>query len=177
MMLPSHVTECIHANACTAATRIFSLVPSAFRHLQAPIYSENLLPILYTFEMSVSTGIAEQPPLQQSTHALQDARQWLNECAVYHKQCTTHFKMQSTLVNLRLIDCTTRSIVLAPSDCRFVALSYVWGKDQTLYALGSHLPQTLEDSLMVTLALGFRYLWVDRYVCAACPFASPLNFT
>jgi hypothetical protein len=57
----------------------------------------------------------------------------------------------------------------APEDCQFVALSYVWGDDYASAAESTskplHFPLTVEDSLLATLALGYQYLWVDRYVC------------
>jgi hypothetical protein len=55
-----------------------------------------------------------------------------------------------------------------------VALSYVWGKARCGSArekdqYHSHdgalppLPATIEDAMTVTVKLGFRYLWVDKY--------------
>ncbi|KAA8627766.1 HET domain containing protein [Pyrenophora tritici-repentis] len=48
-----------------------------------------------------------------------------------------------------------------PSNCRFVALSYVWGSEQSSLRL-EDAPATIKDSITVTLALGYDYLWVDR---------------
>jgi hypothetical protein len=65
-------------------------------------------------------------------------------------------------VDLKVIDCDTRTVVNAPLDCRWVALSYVWGPppyDETLQSP----PQVIEDSIEVCELLGYRYLWVDRY--------------
>jgi hypothetical protein len=75
---------------------------------------------------------------------------------------------------LKVIDCVSREIIEAPRDCRYVALSYVWGKanpDTDVKSMGSQqprralptLPKTIEDSMVVAKKLGLRYLWVDRY--------------
>jgi len=50
-------------------------------------------------------------------------------------------------------------VVPATSD-RYVTLSYVWGKDSS----SEEMPLVVRDSITVTKKLGYRYLWVDRYV-------------
>ncbi|KAK1749495.1 heterokaryon incompatibility protein-domain-containing protein [Echria macrotheca] len=59
------------------------------------------------------------------------------------------------------------------SEAGFMALSYCWGGDQPIKLLRencshlkegielSKLPQTLQDTVWVARATGFRYLWVD----------------
>jgi hypothetical protein len=42
-----------------------------------------------------------------------------------------------------------------------VALSYVWGTEGT--DSGGEFPRTVKDAVDVTVALGYRFLWVDRY--------------
>jgi hypothetical protein len=37
----------------------------------------------------------------------------------------------------------------------------------TVDVLGDDLPQTIKDSITVARKLGFKYLWVDRYVSQA----------
>jgi hypothetical protein len=67
---------------------------------------------------------------------------------------------------LRVLDCRTRCVIAAPENCQYFALSYVWGKQRPESNRTSELqfPAVVEDTITVTLALGFRYLWVDRYV-------------
>jgi hypothetical protein len=78
-------------------------------------------------------------------------------------------KSPNILRNLKVFDCETCKVVLAPVDCRYVALSYVWGtkaahtKATTSFTPNS-LPKTIADSCFVVQILGYRYLWVDRYV-------------
>jgi hypothetical protein len=76
---------------------------------------------------------------------------------------------------LKVIDVRTRTIVRTPPNCRFIALSYVWG-------VGNHfrasklsesihrvlfprrlppLPGTIEDAITAVKRLNERYLWVD----------------
>lgn len=66
---------------------------------------------------------------------------------------------RSTLRDFRLIDCTSRAIVPASSDCLFVTLSYVWGAsavaaDVVIGLLVGNLPRTIEDSISVTNTFG-----------------------
>jgi hypothetical protein len=65
---------------------------------------------------------------------------------------------------MKVIDCVKRRVVPSPLDCVYIALSYVWGTNQACPSLEERLPQTREDSITTVLHLGYRYLWVDRYV-------------
>lgn len=69
-------------------------------------------------------------------------------------------------LHLRVIDCNTRTVVDAPAHCDFVALSYVWGGVCAVQEAGitQDIPLTVKHSIYVTVKLGFRYLWIDRYV-------------
>lgn len=77
---------------------------------------------------------------------------------------------------VRMLDVMQMSLIQAPSDCCYVALSYVWGTagdsywttkanmDSRTKPAGldlSVLPATIVDAVHVTRALGERYLWVD----------------
>jgi hypothetical protein len=72
-----------------------------------------------------------------------------------------------SIPNMLLIDCESRQVVTAPQHCWYLALSYVWGshtaRPMTLGETLSSLPRTIEDAIIVTLKLGYRYLWVDMY--------------
>ncbi|KAH6621727.1 heterokaryon incompatibility protein-domain-containing protein, partial [Boeremia exigua] len=92
---------------------------------------------------------------------------WINRCQDHdpHKLASgKHIR------HLRVIRCDTDpiSVVIAPESCQYVALSYVWGEAQEKSPqegdiLGAYIPQTIRDSIKVTLELGYKYLWVDRY--------------
>lgn len=71
------------------------------------------------------------------------------------------------------MDCHTRTIVSGSRDIEYVALSYVWGSKisspahtiqrGTLGTVLAEVPRTIEDAILVTKLLGFRYIWVDMY--------------
>src|SRR5438045_8734323 len=75
--------------------------------------------------------------------------------------------------SLRVIDCITLKVVQAPSPCRYVALSYVWGKpeenidaediDACECCLPEELPNTILDAIHTVRQLHLRFLWVDKY--------------
>ena len=67
---------------------------------------------------------------------------------------------------IRLIDCETRSVVKAPKNCRYAALSYTWGMGKfQMSDCESRLvyPQTVEDAITVVWGIGLKYIWVDKY--------------
>ena len=75
----------------------------------------------------------------------------------------------SGLLDLRVIDCDTCEVVKADESCQFVALSYVWGRSEinatiTDATQWEHLPLTIQQSIKATKQLGYRFLWVDRFV-------------
>ncbi|KAH7347977.1 heterokaryon incompatibility protein-domain-containing protein [Pyrenochaeta sp. MPI-SDFR-AT-0127] len=96
-------------------------------------------------------------------------KQWMQSCyqtPYYHLKCKS--ESRSTLQAFRVIDCTTRQIIPAPTNCAFNALSYVWGEvhepaHMEEFKLPPKLPRTVEDSIALTMKLGMQYLWVDRY--------------
>lgn len=122
----------------------------------------------------------EHPSLLDRSSAFVDKRGYVNalemkgrieDCMNNHKQCRP--QPCDRLKDLKVIDCHERTVILAPESCRFVALSYVWGRptqeaesiDRPQFPmLLDVFPRTVEDSIVTTIALGFRYLWVDRYV-------------
>ncbi|KAH7082095.1 heterokaryon incompatibility protein-domain-containing protein [Paraphoma chrysanthemicola] len=71
----------------------------------------------------------------------------------------------SFLLQIVVVDCNSRSLVNLPFGECYFALSYVWGAGNTEdgMSLPNRFPQTIEDSITLCNALGFRYLWIDRY--------------
>lgn len=105
--------------------------------------------------------------IQDSFVDMNIIRDQLTSCDSMHVECAS--KQGHSLFGLRVIDCDLTTVVEAPSPCFFVALSYVWGTAANLYDFTTQPlvvdpPQTIVDSMKVTKMLGFRYLWVDRYV-------------
>ncbi|KAI0423998.1 HET-domain-containing protein [Xylaria sp. FL1042] len=91
-------------------------------------------------------------------------RDWINHCKETHVECRGPYFMP-----LRLIYCKRRIITKVVEHVAYAALSYVWGnasiseKPSATDQLLSNLPATVEDAISVTLALGYDYLWIDRY--------------
>lgn len=99
---------------------------------------------------------------------LRFVRQSLANCQQFHKGEYLPDDVKK-LSSFTVYDCESRKVVCAPPDCEYVALSYVWGphKNDTNVATDDSpeaVPRTVEDSVRVTLRLGYRYLWADRYV-------------
>lgn len=93
-----------------------------------------------------------------------------------------HFNERMFSGGFRLIDCAQECIAVLYSPCVYLTLSYVWGKKQPqwLFAntlnikamseagalsatsnLGSRIPNTIQEAMLLTVRLGHRYLWVD----------------
>lgn len=94
---------------------------------------------------------------------------WLGRCRNMHHQSCSNGPSRA-VSGLKLIDCTTNSLVVAASGTQYVALSYVWGRVKTVSMEPksstipvSQLSTSILDAMSVTAALGFRYLWVDQY--------------
>ncbi|KAI0190371.1 heterokaryon incompatibility protein-domain-containing protein [Xylaria flabelliformis] len=94
---------------------------------------------------------------------------WICYCQKYHKDCLSNSHIDR---DLHLIDCNSRRVELAANGDQYVALSYVWGSYNTqLECETQHagtelpvaLPKVIEDAISVTRALGYNYLWVDKY--------------
>ncbi|XXG96298.1 hypothetical protein Hte_002579 [Hypoxylon texense] len=84
----------------------------------------------------------------------------LRECLDGHSEC------QSTRIEVRelhVIDVKTNEVHPAPPGCEYTALSYVWGDDSTCQSPQEGFSPVVQDAVTVTKALGYQYLWVDRY--------------
>ncbi len=104
--------------------------------------------------------------------------QWLQLCQRHHgPECDTPIWPGAPIQpqNLLAIDVLHRCILTAPANCRFMALSYVWGSQQsTILTHSNHknlstpgaldssvVSATIWDAMQVTYAMSERYLWVD----------------
>ncbi|EOA87548.1 uncharacterized protein SETTUDRAFT_109438, partial [Exserohilum turcica Et28A] len=89
---------------------------------------------------------------------------WLHTCLTDHVHQEP--EAASSIANLRVIDChhSGRVVVPAPTECEYVALSYVWGvQGPGNFEDADGFPPTVMDAVIATKKLGYRYLWVDRY--------------
>lgn len=95
-------------------------------------------------------------------------KSWVQKCREQHGKCCV--PAAGNLVRgLKVVDCKSRTIIALPADSEYLALSYVWGQAHSLpidesRILSDDVPAAVEHSMMVTLALGYQYLWIDRYV-------------
>ena len=107
---------------------------------------------------------------------------WLHECESRHgRECNEHgwaIAMEKPKF-LRVIDVQDYCIksVTESTNCRYIALSYVWGRAKMVKLLYSNmeslmrkdgllevmhaLPQTITDAIEVVKGMGERYLWTD----------------
>ncbi|KAH6961895.1 heterokaryon incompatibility protein-domain-containing protein [Ilyonectria sp. MPI-CAGE-AT-0026] len=104
---------------------------------------------------------------------------WSERCTNIHgtgcRASLSHYLVEST-GPANLIDIQRNCIVTASSRMRYVALSYVWGKNTWLTTTTTNLqrlscftallnepdiPNTILDAMRVVRLLGERYLWVD----------------
>ena len=102
-------------------------------------------------------------------------RKWKETCSSRHGMKCQRAMGILRPNSLRFIDVIDRCVVEAPSDCKYVVLSYVWGQvamclltrstAATFAQPGSLnrdlMPATIQDAMTVTSALGERYLWID----------------
>lgn len=94
-------------------------------------------------------------------------KKWLNFCKTHHSM-TCGSTTGDQVKGLKLIDCITRAVIQADNTSRYVALSYVWGAVRLPDLEKGTFPATIEDSILITLELGYQYLWVDKYVSILC---------
>ena len=116
----------------------------------------------------VVSSAPETPPQVGTRRLLPDRidyhllRNWYSFCAQNHREtCAIDSKEYPKM--LKVIDCRTRRIIEAPPSCSYVALSYVWGKQNSTTVPSNTIPSVISDAMIVTLELGWQYLWVDRY--------------
>lgn len=69
--------------------------------------------------------------------------------------------------SLQVIDCRIKDVVVATPECKYVTLSYVWGKSHSTTSRSltdwDEVPVLIQDALAATVRLGFDFLWVDFY--------------
>jgi hypothetical protein len=115
----------------------------------------------------------------QSTRCLSKAASWYNECCSNHAYCS-YIDESKTILPKRVLDLGpadgSRQPRVVHSNGRrgiWAALSYCWGSSSPLVlnqataiqlAAGLPLqqfPVTIRDAIIITRAVGLRYLWVD----------------
>ncbi|MCJ1247930.1 hypothetical protein MMC30_005145 [Trapelia coarctata] len=107
-------------------------------------------------------------------------KKWMKLCQRWHgegcQQLSTTLSLEFPS-NFRVLDTWARCVVQAPSACRYLALSYIWGAVEVfklttknldeLQAAGGlqkvwqNLPNTIRDAITLTSSLSIRYIWID----------------
>ena len=104
-------------------------------------------------------------------------RRWLNDCETSHSHCRSADSTSNDDVDIMLIDVVKNRLIQKRSNCRYLALSYVWGDVQMLKTTKENfplltqsgalslrkdqIPQVIRDTMKLVLAIGEKYLWVD----------------
>ncbi|PVH70087.1 HET-domain-containing protein, partial [Cadophora sp. DSE1049] len=156
-----------------------AVVPAGFngashpRALSSHLWENGHLSCIDTSQTKPGTIYGKVIPRQFDP---QTVLQWLDFCSTRHRKlCYANVKVP----HLKLVDCEDGSIILAPKEARYVALSYVWGTSKEVsldgnlsgqekdsrrcLALPLNLPKVVGDAIQVTKQLQFRYLWIDKY--------------
>jgi hypothetical protein len=98
------------------------------------------------------------PRILEPLANMEVCKEWLEYCKRHHQKLCGDAKNWPT--SLRLIDCDTLEVVAASENLSYVALSYVWGSGNVQ---DESFPKTIRDAIAVTKALGYNFLWVDKY--------------
>lgn len=111
------------------------------------------------------------------------AKKWVELCENTHSVFSLNPNEQvgHLPANFRVIDVQKQCLRQAPSDCKYLALSYLWGsvkvfktvrktrsqleKSGSLSFHNEELPRTIRDAIYLTVQVGQRYLWVDA-ICS-----------
>ncbi|KAG1747608.1 heterokaryon incompatibility protein-domain-containing protein [Suillus lakei] len=105
-------------------------------------------------------------------------KKWIKLCQENHgDKCRNVWGVDRNLpAFVRVVDVVSMAVIPAPSGCRYVALSYVWGGNGGEYWTtqdniaerstpgglnGANLPDTITDSISFVRQIGERYIWID----------------
>jgi hypothetical protein len=109
-------------------------------------------------------------PIPRQFDAL-SVRSWLSFCIKNHGLLCAPRKV--SVRDLEVIDCSTMMVERHNGKSPYVTLSYVWSTENGVCgpvqkrggvkALPALLSAVIKDSIQVTKALGYRFLWVDKF--------------
>jgi hypothetical protein len=103
-------------------------------------------------------------------------RSWVNDCVQKHEPCKTVDPNRYTptrLIDMRAGTAGLRLVQSFDNFPEYVALSHCWGGSLPLRTISANLndhldvipwesmPATFRDAVKVTLAFGYRFLWID----------------
>ena len=153
---------------------------SLYMRIKPPLRHTRRVLVLHRVEtptLAYPTGRACDP--QQLHIGL--LRKWLHRCRVSHGSKCLSSTISPPSHQIYLIDTEAGCLVHKSADCRYIALSYVWGQIPRAHTTKSNLPalrtpgsitaeaeqlaipRTIRDALKLVSLLGERYLWVDSF--------------
>lgn len=160
--------------------------PCATFHLRVVGHDDEISNIIRFFDVFYDARISDNLPPRLRQFSRGDlqfcmadyslVRSWLSVCDEHHTDsCQPERSRISGSLDIHLINVTTRSIIMAKANTRYIALSYVWGtayggnKAQSVAVphvslrllpkfLPPRLPQTIEDTIYIVKELGEQYL-------------------
>lgn len=105
-------------------------------------------------------------------------KKWIKRCETKHDCESVWWRPadERLPVFVRMIDVTKMALVPASPECRYIALSYVWGGPGDYYWTtteniktrvhpggldASILPATIRDAIALTHQIGEQYIWID----------------
>lgn len=135
------------------------------------------VPLAYNFK-----GDKRNISLQEVEERISSSRlkEWLSRCEEQHHPTQAKPGEHALPEGMLVIDVRKSCVVPAPENCKYVALSYVWGPpklgqvEATKASInnlkqpgglsGDHMPATIRDAMDLCRELDIQFLWVDR-VC------------
>lgn len=112
-----------------------------------------------------------QPRPMSTVIDIRMMRSWLKTCQQHHQTSCLPTRPPE---NLLLIDCKDLEVRTVIKDAQYAALSYVWHKNAKESSTSSspgrcsrpsleNASEVVLDAIQMTLKLGLRFLWVDKY--------------
>ncbi|TGO51377.1 hypothetical protein BOTNAR_0358g00090 [Botryotinia narcissicola] len=149
-------------------TILFYLV--AGEHVNIPMSDSHNTVFGFSNADAYKDGVAIRSLSVQADLSL--VREWIRLCNDNHDNSNFNClpKDGISLQGFTVIDCEDGQNILVPgtASMKYITLSYVWGAETAegpdqFGKLPSSLPNLIEDVIKVVIALGYRYLWIDRY--------------
>lgn len=86
----------------------------------------------------------------------------MRDCLRNHKKTCKTLSRAPDIPGLQVIDSESRRVVKAPPQCKYLALSYVWGKIKHSEDLNNP-PPVIADTFTLCARLGLKYIWIVQY--------------
>ncbi|KAF5722936.1 hypothetical protein FMUND_2293 [Fusarium mundagurra] len=129
-------------------------------------------------------SIADLSSAEGVEKAIASANRWIHSCSASHEKCGIQPEGLAPIKTIptRLIEVGSKDGAVSPKivitnhsfDIEYLALSYAWGSGHhfakttasNLMKMRKHLPwdylaKTVQDAIIFTRKLGYKYLWVD----------------